>query len=116
MVRIKDTSKAAERIDIVEVVSRLGAKQVSLKALTKDDCVDLEPLGSPVIMATADMLNVCYYASRMLGAYGKSIDDVVGYRVVGLDEEVEFREACAQDGTSKNLPIVRYYGMKSSEE
>lgn len=107
--KIKDTSKKAERIDPEEVAGRLGAKRISLTELTKEECGKYEPLGSPVMMPTADMLDICHFGSRMLSHYGKSIDDVVGYRVLDADEDMEFRNKCK----NPNSPVVKYYGKTS---
>ena len=106
MKKIKDTGKKAEKIDPDKIAKALGGTRISLESLTKEECENYEPLGSPVMMPVADMLNICYFGSRMLDHYGKSLSDVAGYRILDPDEEMAFREEC--DGL--NSPVVRYYG------
>ena len=63
----------------------------------------------PVNAARATFLgSIYYYGSRMLEGCGKSIDDAVGYRVLDMDEEQEFRERCG----NKYATIVCYYAKK----
>ena len=47
-------------------------------------------------------------AGFMVAVLGKSIDDVVGYRILDIDEEIEFREQCG----NKYATVVRYYAKK----
>ena len=61
------------------------------------------------MMPEADRLYVCFFGSRMLSIYEKSLDDVVGYRVLNADEEPEFRKDCG----NKYATVVRYYTKKS---
>jgi len=85
-------------------------KIIKIPIITKKEAEQYEPLGSPVMMPLADELNVYYFGSRMLRDYGRSLDDVIGYRILGLDEETEFRQECSCFGQ-----VVRYYGAKNQD-
>lgn len=94
------------KISKEEMAKALRANVVTISSLTKKESEQYQPLGSPVILPIGDKLDIYYYGSRMLSSYKKSLDDVVGYRIVGQDEEIEFREDCG----NKYGIVVKYYG------
>ncbi|MEK6900281.1 MAG: hypothetical protein AABX05_04100 [Nanoarchaeota archaeon] len=117
--KIKVTGKKAEKIDPKLVAQRLGARIINIPELKREETdhkgyttpTIYEPLGSPVMVPVADKLNIYHYGSRMLRQYGMSLDDIVGYRILDADEEIKFRQECAEKNPSYLcLPVVRYYG------
>lgn len=103
------TLKSADSEMIPKMIARgLGAKIIKIPIITKEEAEQYEPLGSPVMMSWADELNVYHFGSRMLNYYGQSLDDVIGYRILELDEETEFRQECSCSGQ-----VVRYYGARN---
>ena len=95
-------------MDYERIANGLGAKAVDLRVLTREEAKRYTTIGSPVILPWGDNLDIFYYGSRMLADYGKSLDDVVGYRILESSEEKAFRDEC------KNASpiVVRYYGKK----
>ena len=63
---------------------------------------------SPPFRAGEEVNLINYYGSKMLHQQGLSIDDVVGYRILDLDEEPEFRK----QRENKYATVVRYYTKK----
>ncbi|MEK6863412.1 MAG: hypothetical protein AABW53_01820 [Nanoarchaeota archaeon] len=115
--KIKVTGKTLRKVDFRLVAQRLGAKIVNVPQLTKEEAENGEyvPLGSPVMMSAADKLSIYHLDSSMLQSLGKSLDEVVGYRVLDADEEKEFRQQCAEEKNDPgylHMPVVRYYGRK----
>lgn len=113
--KIEVTGKTLRKVDFRLVAQRLGAKIVNIPELTREECATetYVPLGSPVMMAIADKLEIYHFGSRMLSNYGLSLDDAVGYRVLDADEELEFREECGKNDLRNGMmPVVRYYGRK----
>ena len=104
--KIKDISKTLKRIGSKTITKGLRATSVNIAELTKEEAEKYIPLGSPVMMPEVDQLWVCSFGSRMLNQYGFSFDAVVGYRVLDMSEELDFRKEC-KDMIS---PIVVYYG------
>lgn len=113
---IKLAPSATRKVDLAKVAGRLGAKRyLSLRELTKEEAQEYEPMGGPYLMAVADAITILRNGSSMLQALGKSIDDVVGYRILDLDEEQEFRRRCAEESRNPDyfsMPMVRYYKKK----
>ena len=92
-----------------EIAKKLGAHRISLPEITKEASEQYELLGSPFMVPGGNKSYIHYFGSRMLDQYGKSLQDVVGYRIVDSDEEREFREQCYM----KYPTVVCYYGNKS---
>lgn len=114
--KIEVVGKTMRKIDHKLVAQGLGARIVNIPELTREESAAeiYVPLGSPVMMASADKSNVYHYGSMMLGHCGMSLDDVAGYRILDADEETGFRQKCAKDDPScLHLPVVRYYGRKA---
>lgn len=106
--KIKDISTTLREVSSEKVASGLRARVINIPELSKEESEKYQPIGSPVGMPTADKLYVYHFGSRMLSNYyGKtiSLDDVVGYRVLDQNEEVEFREEIG----GKDATVVRYY-------
>ncbi len=105
-----------EKVDIARIAAGLGAEHyLPLRELTKEEAQEYEPIGGPYLMAAADALMILRNGSSMLQALGKSLDDVVGYRILDLDEEQEFRRRCAEERKNSgylSMPVVRYYEKK----
>ena len=99
-----------KKVDIAKVARGLEAKIVKIPIITKEEAEQYESLGSPVMVPWADELNVYYSGSKMLNSYGLSLDNVIGYRILELDEETEFRQECSCSGQ-----VVRYYGAKNQD-
>jgi hypothetical protein len=95
-----------DRIDPKEISSKLGANSVYIPEIDKETAKNLVQLGSPVMMSKSDKLNVYHFGSRMLRQYGRSLSEVVGYRIVEVNEEEEFRKECLPNTGS----VVKYYG------
>lgn len=108
--KIKVRGNTLPKVDLAQVAQGLGAKIVDIPELSKEESSMYEQVGSPVMMPEADKLYVCAFGSRMLGAYGKSLDDVVGYRVLDADEELEFRQDCRNQYPT----VVQYYEKKKN--
>ncbi len=108
--RIKIIGETMKKVDPKLVAHGLGAKVVNISELTKEECKDEKyiPLGSPVMIPAADKLYIYHFGSRMLNQHGMSLDDVVGYRILEQDEELEFRRECGNEYAT----VVRYYGKK----
>jgi len=108
------------KVDHAIVAEGLGAEIVDILELSKQESEKYVVLGLPTVIpelnpaipfqaAASTFLGVVYYhGSKMLQQNGKSIDDVVGYRILGIDEEPEFREQCG----NKYATVVRYYAKK----
>ncbi|MDO8511108.1 MAG: hypothetical protein Q7S55_02995 [Nanoarchaeota archaeon] len=96
------------KLGIAEIAAGLGAKIVNIPEISKEDSTKYEPVGSPVMVPEADKLYIYYFGSRMLSMYKKSIDDVIGYRVLDADEELQFRQDCG----NKYPAVVQYYWKK----
>lgn len=114
--RIKVRGSTMSKVDHAKVAAELGAEHyLPLRELTKEEAQEYGPIGGPYLMAAADALMILRNGSGMLQALGKSIDDVVGYRILDLDEEQEFRRRCAEergDSGYLSMPVVRYYVKK----
>lgn len=109
--KIKDVSTTHGEVSVDKIVSVLGARVINIPEISKEEAEKYQPIGSPVGIPNADKLWVYYFGSRMLSDYyGKtiSLDDVVGYRVLDHNEEVEFREEIGD----KYAAVVRYYVKK----
>lgn len=115
--RIKVRESTTPKVDIAKVAAGLGAKHYPpLRQLTKEEAEQYPSIGGPYIMEVADEIMILRNAGSMLSKLGKSIDEVVGYRVLDLDEEQEFRRQCANERSDSrylHMPVVRYYGKKS---
>ena len=114
--KIKVIGAEMKKVDLAKIAERLGAKIVNIPEISAEEAAQYEPIGSPVMMPDADRLNIYHFGSRMLQAYKKSLDDVVGYRVLAADEETEFRQRCAEERNDSHYlhqPMVRYYSKKS---
>ncbi len=103
-----------KKIDTAKVASGLGAKAISLLELTREESGQYELLGSPVMIPDGehyigDKPTIYYYGAQMLTQYGKSLEDVVGYRILDVDEEIEFREKCG----NMSALVVGYYSRKN---
>lgn len=106
-----------EKIDMAKIAERLGAKIANIPEISAEEAAQYEPLGSPVMVPDADRPNIYYFGSHMLQTSQKSLDDVVGYRVLDADEEKEFRQQCAEkDPSYLYRPLVRYYIKKSEQK
>ncbi|MEK6905657.1 MAG: hypothetical protein AABX24_04615 [Nanoarchaeota archaeon] len=115
--KIKVIGAEMKKIDTAKIAERLGAKIVNIPEISAEEAAQYEPIGSPVMMPDADRLNIYHFGSRMLRAYQKSLDDVIGYRVLDADEEKEFRQQCAEkDRSYLHRPLVRYYSKKSEQK
>ena len=96
------------KLSIAEIAGGLGAKIVNIPEISREEAEKYEPVGSPVMIPEADKLYVCHFGSRMLRTYGKSLEEVVGYRVLDADEELQFRRDCGNQYPT----VVQYYGQK----
>jgi|SRR3989344_5376821 len=94
-----------EKIDPGMIANSLGAKIVEIPEITEEQAEQYLALGSPVMLVAADKLYIYHLGSRMLQGYGLTLDAVVGYRILGADEETDFREKCSFKGQ-----VVKYYG------
>lgn len=107
------------KVDHALVAKGLGAEySLLLRQLTKEEAQEYEPIGGLYLMEAADELMIRRNAGSMLAVLGKSIDDVVGYRVLDLKEEQEFRKRCAEekkDPSYLHMPLVRYYAKKEDK-
>ena len=108
--KIKDVSTTILEVSPKNIASGLGARVINIPEISKEEAEKYQSIGSPVGIpsAHADKLSIYNFGSRMLNDYygqEKSLDDVVGYRVLDSDEEVEFREEIG----NKDYVIVRYY-------
>ena len=106
--KIKVREKTEPKVDYATVARGLGAKIVDIPEISREESEKYEPVGSPVMVPQADKLYIFSIGSRMLGAYGRSLDEAVGYRVLDADEELEFRKDCGNEYAT----IVRYYAKK----
>src|SRR3989344_5646052 len=106
--KIKVRGNTLPKVAYAKVAEGLGAKIVNIPEISKEDSEQYQPLGSPVMIPEADKLYVYSFGSRMLSAYGKSLDEVVGYRVLDIDEESEFRKQCKNEYAT----VIRYYAKK----
>ena len=109
------------KVDHALVAEGLGAEHFPLlRELTKEEAEKYVILGLPTVIpelnpaipspaAASTFLGfVKYQGSKMLQQNGKSIDDLVGYRVLDADEEPEFRKQCRNEYAT----LVRYYAKK----
>ena len=106
--KVKVRESTPPKVSVATVAAGLGTKVVEIQEISKEEAAQYEPIGSPVMMPEADKLYVCYFGSRMLRMYERSLDDVVGYRVLDMDEEPEFRKDCE----NQYAIAVRYYAQK----
>jgi len=119
--KIKVLGNTLPKVDHAIVAEGLGAENYPfLRELTKEEAEKYEIVGLPVVIpelnpaippqaAASTFLGfVKYKGSNMLQQNGKSIEDVVGYRILGIDEELEFRDQCG----NKYATVVRYYAKK----
>lgn len=113
---LKLTDSTARKVDIATVAAGLGAEHyLPLRLLTKEEVQEYEPIGGPYIMEAADEIMILRNAGSMLSKLGKSLDEVVGYRILDADEEQEFRRQCTEQRDNPRylqMPVVRYYGKK----
>ena len=96
-----------------KIASGLGAKVINLSELTREESTRYVPLGSPMMIPgelvyLRDKPAIHYFGSQMLAQHGKSLEDVVGYRILDAEEEVEFRRECG----NMSALVVCYYGKK----
>lgn len=103
-----------KKIDTAKVASALGAKVVTLSELTREESSPYDLLGSPVLIPEGqhylkDKHAIYHFGSQMLAQHGKSLEDVVGYRILGADEEGEFR----RENEDRPGTVICYYGKKS---
>ena len=101
-------------IDRAKIARGLGATAITLLELTREESTQYNILGSPVMIPDGqdylgDKAGIYYFGSQMLARHGKSLEDVMGYRILGVDEEGEFRRECGD----VSAMIVCYYGMKN---
>lgn len=97
-----------KKVDIAAVAKGLGAKIVNIPEISKEESAKYEQVGSPVMVPSADKMGIYYFGSRMLESQQKSLDQIVGYRVLGQDEEPEFRKQLGY----KSAIVICYYGNK----
>ncbi len=100
-------------MDRSKIASGLGAKVITLSELTKEESTSYVPLGSPVAIRSEPIFSsekpaIYYFGSQMLAQHGKSLEDAVGYRILDLDEEIEFR----RENGDRSGVVVCYYGKK----
>ena len=100
--------KKPDIVDIVKIAAGLGGRVINIPEISKEEAKKYQPLGSPVMVSSADRMDIYYFGSRMLEGQQKSLDQVVGYRVLDQDEELEFREQLGH----RSAIVVRYYGNK----
>ncbi|MEK6939758.1 MAG: hypothetical protein AABX31_03450 [Nanoarchaeota archaeon] len=106
--RIKVRGSTLPKVDHAVVAEGLGAEHSPLlRQLSKEEAQEYEPVGGPYRMEVANESMIRRNAGSMLAVLGKSIDELVGYRVLDIDEEPEFRKQCGQYAT-----VVRYYARK----
>ena len=107
--RITVLGNTLPKVDHAIVAEGLGAENYPfLRELTKEEAQEYEPIGGPYSMGAADRHMIRRNAGFMVAVLGKSIDDVVDYRILDIDEEIEFREQCG----NKYATVVRYYAKK----
>ncbi|MDP3699079.1 MAG: hypothetical protein Q8R47_05835 [Nanoarchaeota archaeon] len=76
--------------------------------LTEEQAKGYQQLGSSLMVSDVSPSLIYYLGSRHLSRQGLSMDEVVGYRVLDLDEEPEFR----QQYRNEYATVVRYYAKK----
>lgn len=108
MGKIKLRKSTTPKVDVKKVAEGLGATIVNIPELSKKESAKYEPVGSPVMVSAPDQLYIYALGSRMLAAYETSLDDIVGYRILDADEELEFRKNCGNQYPT----VVQYYGKK----
>ncbi len=106
--KLRVKKSEAEELNMAKIAQGLGAKIVNIPEMSKEESADYIPVGSLVMVPEADKPSIYYFGSRMLEREQKSLDQVVGYRVLGQDEEPEFRKQLGY----KSAIVVRYYGNK----
>ena len=110
--KIRVRGKTEPKVDAAMVAEGLGAKIVDISEISREDSEGYQQVGSPVMVPEADKLYIYHFGSRMLQAYQKSLDDVVGYRILDADEEPEFRKQYGNKYGNKYGNVVRYYAKK----
>ena len=107
--KVKIKESTLPKVDHATVAEGLGAEHYPpLRELTKEEAEKYEPIGGPYSIGVADEYMIRRNAGSMLAVLGKSIDDVVGYRVLDIDEESEFRKQCKNEYAT----VIRYYAKK----
>ena len=106
--KIKVRKNTRGKVDPAIVAQGLGAKIVDIPEISREEAAQYESVGSPVMVPQADKLYIYHFGSRMLSAYKRSLDEVVGYRLLDANEEVEFRKQCKNEYAT----VVRYYTKK----
>jgi len=119
--KIKVRGNTLPKVDHTTVAEGLGAENYPpLPHLTKAESEKYAVLGIPVVIpvlnpaipspaaASTFLGSVKYQGSKMLQQNGKSLDEVVGYRILDLEEEPEFRKKCR----NQYATVVRYYAKK----
>ena len=96
-----DTSK----IDIEDIAKRMGAQVINLHRFSKEESEKYTPIGSLVTVNNAKYHLICYYGSKMLQTHKKTLEDIAGYRILGKNEEKEFKKKIP----NPNAIVVRYY-------
>ena len=106
--KIKVRGSTLRKVDHAIVAEVLGAKIVTIPEISREEAEGYEQVGSPVMVPQADKLYIFSIGSRMLSAYGKSLDEVVGYRILDQVEEPEFRRDCGDEYAT----VICYYMKK----
>ena len=106
--KIKVCGNTFPKIDHAKVAEGLGAKIISVPEISRKESQQYQPLGMPFMVSDNDPSLIYNIGSKMLNMYGKSLEDVVGYRILGADEELRFRRQCEH----RHSIVVRYYTNK----
>lgn len=104
------------KVDYALVEKGLGAKLVNIPEISKEEAEQYKPLCSFVVRPvyaippSSEESIIYYFGSKELQLIGKSLDDVVGYRILSDEERQDFYQ---QKGVEdRKLPVVCYYTKK----
>jgi len=107
--KIKVRGSTLPKVDLAKVAEGLGAVNYALlPEISKEEAEQYQPLGLILMVSDADPSLIYYLGSRHLDRQGLSIDNAVGYRILGPDEEPKFRQQLRNDYAT----VVQYYGKK----
>ncbi|HLD39613.1 MAG TPA: hypothetical protein VJB13_00565 [Candidatus Nanoarchaeia archaeon] len=106
--KIKVCGNTFPKIDHAKVAEGLGAKIISVPEISRKESQQYQPLGMPFMVSDNDPSLIYNIGAKMLQQQGFSLDDVVGYRVLDMTEELEFRRRCQY----RHSTVVRYYAKK----
>ena|SRR3989344_5375660 len=106
--KIKVRKTTTTIVSSATIAEGLGAKIINIPKISRKEAQQYQPLGIPFMISDNDPSLIYNIGSKMLNMYGKSLEDVVGYRILGADEELRFRRQCEH----RHSIVVRYYTNK----